>query len=175
MREGGYGVCDHLVDILLTGWWWGTWKSASSTFWFQPVWGLEFLGCIGSFFHLVGFQYLQNSSKDMAWNIIYIPWRGTKGPWLYLTVRVLFCLGWLFFFFLHFLTSLIECILWLKFLYRQRQVEVMGGCLFWKGFIGSCWAMGPHISYHVIFTPLGLNFSSVNGTRVPIHWIFCND
>ena len=98
MREGGYGVCDHLMDILLTGWWWGTWESASSAFWFQPVWGLEFLGSIGSFFHLVGFQYLQNSSKDTARNIIYGPWRGTKGPWLYLTVRVLFCLGGLFFF-----------------------------------------------------------------------------
>ena len=25
-------------DILLTGWWWGHWESASSTFWFQQVW-----------------------------------------------------------------------------------------------------------------------------------------
>ena len=29
--------CDQLLDILLTGWWWGNWESASSTFWFQLV------------------------------------------------------------------------------------------------------------------------------------------
>ena len=28
-----------------------------------------------------GFQYLQNSSEDMAQSIIYSPWRGTKSPW----------------------------------------------------------------------------------------------
>ena len=29
-----------------------------------------------------GSPYPQNSSKDMAQNIIYSPWRGTKSPWL---------------------------------------------------------------------------------------------
>ena len=33
-----------------------------------------------------GFPYLQNSSKDMAQNIIYSPWGGTKGAWLCLFV-----------------------------------------------------------------------------------------
>ena len=43
------------------------------------------------------FQYLQNSSKEMAQNIIYSPWGGTKGPWLCLMAKVLlFCLAWLF-------------------------------------------------------------------------------
>ena len=30
---------DQLMDILLIGWWWDHWKSASSGFWFQPIWG----------------------------------------------------------------------------------------------------------------------------------------
>ena len=40
MREevGGY---DQLMDIPLTGWWWGSCESTSSTFWFQPGWGLH--------------------------------------------------------------------------------------------------------------------------------------
>ena len=38
------GRCDHLVDILLIGWWLGYWESASSTFWFQSVWGLHAYG-----------------------------------------------------------------------------------------------------------------------------------
>ena len=33
--------CDQHVDTLLISWWWGNWESASSTFWFQPVWGLH--------------------------------------------------------------------------------------------------------------------------------------
>ena len=32
---------DQLVDILLNGWWWGKWESASSTLWLQLVWGLH--------------------------------------------------------------------------------------------------------------------------------------
>ena len=44
-----------------------------------------------------GFQYLQNSSKDMAQNIIYSPWGGNKSPWLCLMAKLwLFCLAWLF-------------------------------------------------------------------------------
>ena len=35
---------DQLVDFLLIGWWWGKWESASSTFWFQLVWGLAACG-----------------------------------------------------------------------------------------------------------------------------------
>ena len=46
-----------------------------------------------------GFQYLENSSKEMAQNIIHSPWRGTKGPWLCSMAKQLwFCLVWLFFF-----------------------------------------------------------------------------
>lgn len=26
------------TDVLLIGWWGGNWESASSTFWFQPLW-----------------------------------------------------------------------------------------------------------------------------------------
>ena len=41
VREGGLGVCDPLMDILLIGWWWGNQESRSSNFGFQPVWGLR--------------------------------------------------------------------------------------------------------------------------------------
>ena len=44
-----------------------------------------------------GFQFLQNSSKDMAQSIIYSPWERTKSLWLCLIAQVLlFCLAWLF-------------------------------------------------------------------------------
>ena len=55
----------HLLDSLLTGWWCANkWESASSTFWFQVIWGLHVCGKhTVSFSHLVGFSDLQNSSK----------------------------------------------------------------------------------------------------------------
>ena len=78
------------------GWWWGNQESASSTIWFQlaGVYGLV------SSMQLTsptwwGFQYLQNRTKNMAQDIIYSPWGGTKGSWLYLMTRLLlFCLAW---------------------------------------------------------------------------------
>ena len=92
--------CDQLVDILLIGWWWGNWESASWPFWFQPVWsGVYMLVGSGQLTSSTwwGIQYLQNSSKDRAQNIIYSPWGRTKGPWLCLMAKVLlFCLAWLF-------------------------------------------------------------------------------
>ena len=36
-----------------------------------------------------GFQSLQDSSQDMAQNIVYSPWEGTKGPWLCLITKLL--------------------------------------------------------------------------------------
>ena len=56
-----------------------------------------------------GFQYLKNSSEDMTQNISYSPWGGTKGL---MAKHLLFCLAWLFPFFLHFLTSLIKYTIW---------------------------------------------------------------
>lgn len=55
----------QLLDSHLIGWWCANkWKSASSTFWFQVVWGLQVCGKhTVNFSHLVGFSYLQNSSK----------------------------------------------------------------------------------------------------------------
>ena len=59
------------------------------------------------------FHYLKTSSEDVTQNIIYSPWDGTKDPWLCLMAKLLlFCLAWLFSFFLPFLTSLIKFILW---------------------------------------------------------------
>ena len=55
---------DLLVDILLIGWWWGNWESASSAFWFQPVWGLPACGQHAlDFSHLVGVSVSAKSSK----------------------------------------------------------------------------------------------------------------
>ena len=121
VRERGWGLCDQLADILLIGWWWGHQESMSSTLG-SNLSGVSVL--VGSV-QLTsstwwGFQYLQNSLKDVVQNIIYSPGGGTKSPWLYLTSKLLlFCLAWLFSF-LHFLTSLIKFILWLKFFYRQK-------------------------------------------------------
>ena len=74
VREGGWGVWDQLKDILLIGWWWGNWASASPAFWFQPIWNLRACGQHAvNIFHLVGVKCLQSSSKDMIQNIIYRP------------------------------------------------------------------------------------------------------
>ena len=44
-----------------------------------------------------GFQYLPDSSQDMAQNIIYSSWEGTKSPWLCLVTKLLLLgLLWLF-------------------------------------------------------------------------------
>ena len=61
-----------------------------------------------------GFQYLQNSSEDMAQNIIHSPWGDSKCPWFCLMAKLLYyfllldCCP----LFLHFLTSPIKFILW---------------------------------------------------------------
>ena len=101
-----------------------------------------------------GFQYLQNSSKDMAQNISCSPWGGTKGPWLCLmaTIVILSCLT-------VFLSLCIFSLLWLnlffgtqgrpkrlKFSYRREagggHARESGGGgwggLSPKGPIGSC-------------------------------------
>ena len=101
-----------------------------------------------------GFQYLPNSSKDMAQDIIYSTWGGTKGSWLCLTAKVLlFRLAWLLCF-LHFLTWLNLFLggTWgrpkrLKFFYRQEAGRRHGGaggggCLSWEGPIGLHYLVG---------------------------------
>lgn len=53
VKDGCCGVCDQSVGILLIGWWWG--DRASSTFWFQPVWGVcACEQCAGNFLHFKG-------------------------------------------------------------------------------------------------------------------------
>ena len=90
------------------------------------------------------FQWLLNSSKDMAQNIIYNPWKVIKSPGICLMAKlVLLChlnifpLLLLFFFLL---ISLIKFILWLNFSINQRQADnlVGGGLLFQQGQMGSC-------------------------------------
>ena len=49
---------------------------------------------IVNIFHLWGFQYLQNSSKEMAQDIVPSPRGGTKSPELHLMAKLLlFCLA----------------------------------------------------------------------------------
>ena len=72
------GGCDQLVDFLLIGWWWGKWESASSTFWFQPVWGLHADGQhTANFSHLVG-GFISVSAKQLKDTVLCIPWGGTR-------------------------------------------------------------------------------------------------
>ena len=91
-----------------------------------------------NFFHLVWFPIIQNSSQDMAQNIIYSPWGGTKGPWLYLMTNYhyLVSLDWVPLF-LHVLTSLIKLTLRLKLFHGQ---EAGGGHGVGAGTTGSCFA-----------------------------------
>ena len=65
VSEGGCGVQDQLVDILLICWWWGNQRSASSTFWFRPVWGLPANEQHAvNFFHLVGVSLSVKKKKS---------------------------------------------------------------------------------------------------------------
>ena len=81
-----------------------------------------------------GFQSLQDSSQDMAQNIVHRPWGGTKGPGLCLVTKlVLFGLLWLSSF-VSASSHFSELIPWLKFPPR-RQVEAEVGT---GRTIGSC-------------------------------------
>ena len=68
---------DQLVDILLIGWWGGKWELASSTFWFQPVWGLRACGQHRvNLFHLVEVSVSAKQLKDVLMCIL----EGESGP-----------------------------------------------------------------------------------------------
>ena len=105
VSERGCEVCDQLTDVLLIGCWWGNRKSTSSTS------GFSLSGvCVPWGSIQWGFQYLQNTSKNTAQNIICSPWEGTRSLWLCLMATLLlFCLAWLFIFasaFSHFADSI---------------------------------------------------------------------
>ena len=102
----------EVMDILLISWWWGNWESTSSASDSNKS-GVYVLAVSLQLTSSTwwGFQYLQDSSKDMAQNIIYSPWEGTKGPWLCLTTQLLlFCPVWPFFF----ASAFFKKFLWLK-------------------------------------------------------------
>ena len=62
--QRGHG---QLVVILLTGWWGGKRESASSTFWFQLVWGLRARGWqTVNFSPLVGVSVSAKQLKDIV-------------------------------------------------------------------------------------------------------------
>ena len=71
-REGSYSVKatghDQLLGILLNGWWWGNWESASSAFWFQSVWGRHACGQHTiTFFPLVEVSVPAKQFKRLSW------------------------------------------------------------------------------------------------------------
>ena len=111
----GCRACDQLMDVLLIGWWWEVTRSqhhqpsgSSRSGGYMPVGNTQLNSSTWW-----GFQYPENSSENMAQNIIYSPWRGTKGPWLCLMAKLLyFVLLDCFSFFQHFLTSLVKFTLW---------------------------------------------------------------
>ena len=130
--------------ILLIGWWWGNWESASSTFWFQPAWGLYGADVLVGSTQLTssswwGLQNLENSSKDMTQNIMCSPWGGAKVLWIVSWLKFYYFLSCLtvFLSFGIFLTFLIKFFLW-SFSTDKRQTEIVGGSLFWEGLEGSC-------------------------------------
>ena len=132
-----------------------------------------------------GFQYLQNSSKDIAQNITYSPWRGTKSPRLCLMLNYYyFVLLDCFPFFLHFLTSLIKFTLGtlgrprrLKFFYRKEAGRGHGEwCfLFWEGPIGSHLVTLLHVSSFNLHNQGDfIIFSFMDEeTKIPRDWITC--
>ena len=62
-------------------------------------------------------------------------------------IIILSCLT--FFSSLHFPTSLIKFIIWLKFFYKKSQAENVGGGLFWENHHGSCSVIQPPHNYYV--------------------------
>ena len=80
---------DQLVDLLLIGWWWGKWESASSTFGFYCVWGLHACGQQRvNFTHLVGVSVSAKQLED----IVMCPLRGNQE----FAPRLYYCFSWLF-------------------------------------------------------------------------------
>ena len=77
--------CHQLMDILLTGWWWGKWESASSILSVQPVWGLYACGQ-----DTVNFSHLMEVSVSVK-QLVY-SLRGNQDP----APRLQYCLFWLF-------------------------------------------------------------------------------
>ena len=83
-----------LVGGEVTGWYFGSQHiillvptSLESVCWWSAL----------NFFHLVHALVSAKQLKDMAQDIIYSPWGGTKGPWLcFMAKLLLFCLAWLF-------------------------------------------------------------------------------
>ena len=74
-----------------------------------------------------GFQCLHGSTQGVALNTVYSLWEGTECPWLCLMTALLLFGLLCFPFFLHFLTSLIKLILWLKFFHRRKAGRGHGG------------------------------------------------
>ena len=77
--EWGMRKYDQLRDILLISWWWGNQESTSSTFCFQPVWGLHACGQhTVNFFHLMGVWVSEEWLKGYGSDYYLCLWGGIK-------------------------------------------------------------------------------------------------
>ena len=102
-------VCSHFFEV-------SSWNCGSSC----PGYSLVIMLLISSTWW--GFQSLQDSWQDMAQNMTYSPWGGTKGPWFRLmTELLLFCpIRTAFPLLLHCVISLNKFNIWLKFFCKQN-------------------------------------------------------
>lgn len=115
-------------------------KSASSTFWFQRVWGLCACGRqTVNFFNLVGVCLCKTVQRtwlkilpivlEEELNVLDFVWWPKYYSFVLLNCFPFYSLSLLWF----------KSILWLKCSYRQKSSREHGcGGLFWKGLIGSC-------------------------------------
>ena len=97
VMEGGYEVLDQLSDIF----WLVGGEIIGSQYHWAPSVNSSGVHVLMGNIQLTSstwwrFHYLQNISKDISHNIIYGSWGGSKGPWLCLMAKLLFCLAWLF-------------------------------------------------------------------------------
>ena len=93
----GQQIHDHLMYILLIGWKQGNW---GQHYQLSSTWlGINMFVVKVNFFYKVGVLVSTKQLKDMAQDIIYSPWGGTKGTWLCFKAKLLlFFPAWLFFF-----------------------------------------------------------------------------
>ena len=103
-------VCDQLVDIHLSGWWWGKWESALSSSWFQSVWGLHACGeHTVNFSHLGGWVSVPvNSTKILLWVSLEGAWDSARRLHYLLFLDCSFLVSASPHFFLHPLPSLVS-------------------------------------------------------------------
>ena len=121
---GGHEVRDQLVDILLNGGWWGNWESASSTFWFQLIWGLRARGQhTVKFFHLLGVSVSAKQLRGHG-SEYYPYWGDSKCRWFCLMAKLLYYLSCLTVVLCFCIFSLLQLKLFFGTQGRPRRIKI---------------------------------------------------